>query len=403
MNVTKNQLLCAVVGITLSVAAFFVDQMDSPLQDGYGLERNSYGQGEKEEEILIEGLSEDKIPITLQIGERRYDEKEAEAAMDALAERLPEQIAGDNPSLNEVRMPLNLPVWLDEWGIRIDWKPENRELLEPDGMIHGEESPESGTQTQLTAVLTAGEYTAEYLFTVRIFPPDRSVMETKLLQFQAMLRQIDEGQSTLNQFVLPEEYEGKRLRYSKKPDYSFVLFSCLGFLTAALLPLRKRQKLKEEAQRRERQMLLDYPEIVSKLVVFSGAGLPIRKAWERIVLDYERNSKEKRAAYEEMAGVYHMMQRGVSELQAYAEFGNRCRCLPYRKLSGLLEQNLRNGSEGLRRVLENEMENAFEQKKNLARKMGEEASTKLLLPLFMLLLIVMVMVTVPAFLSFGIG
>ncbi len=48
-------------------------------------------------------------------------------------------------------------------------------------------------------------------------------------------------------------------------------------------------------------------------------------------------------------------------------------------------------------VLEAEMEAAFEQRKNLARRLGEEASTKLLLPLFMMLLIVMVMITVPAF------
>ena len=110
----------------------------------------------------------------------------------------------------------------------------------------------------------------------------------------------------------------------------------------------------------------------------------------------------RRAAYEEMAGVYHMMQRGVPELRAYAEFGNRCRLLPYRKLAAILEQNVRKGSEHLRPLLESEMEDAFEQRKNLARRMGEEASTKLLAPLFLILMIVMVMVSMPAFLSFGI-
>ena len=47
------------------------------------------------------------------------------------------------------------------------------------------------------------------------------------------------------------------------------------------------------------------------------------------------------------------------------------------------------------------MENAFEQRKNLARRQGEQASTKLLLPLLLMLMIVMVMVSVPAFLAFG--
>ena len=48
------------------------------------------------------------------------------------------------------------------------------------------------------------------------------------------------------------------------------------------------------------------------------------------------------------------------------------------------------------------MENAFEERKAAARKIGEETGTKLLIPLFMMLLIVMVMVSVPAFLAFGI-
>ena len=43
---------------------------------------------------------------------------------------------------------------------------------------------------------------------------------------------------------------------------------------------------------------------------------------------------------------------------------------------------------------------AFEQRKNLAKKLGEEAGTKLLLPLFLMLGVVMVMMVVPAFLAF---
>ena len=57
------------------------------------------------------------------------------------------------------------------------------------------------------------------------------------------------------------------------------------------------------------------------------------------------------------------MQRGVPEIQAYSEFGNRCRVLPYRKLAGILEQNVKNGSKSLTPVLEAEMEAAFEQRK----------------------------------------
>ena len=49
---------------------------------------------------------------------------------------------------------------------------------------------------------------------------------------------------------------------------------------------------------------------------------------------------------------------------------------PYIKLAALLEQSQKNGSKQLRNALELEMVSAFEQRKNAARKMGEEAGTQ---------------------------
>ena len=43
---------------------------------------------------------------------------------------------------------------------------------------------------------------------------------------------------------------------------------------------------------------------------------------------------------------------------------------------------------------------AWEERVNLARRIGEEASTKLLLPLFLMLGVVMAMVMVPAMMAF---
>ena len=47
-----------------------------------------------------------------------------------------------------------------------------------------------------------------------------------------------------------------------------------------------------------------------------------------------------------------------------------------------MSQNLRKGTRGLTELLEREAEDAFEQRKNLAKKAGEEAGTKLMIPLF---------------------
>ena len=72
----------------------------------------------------------------------------------------------------------------------------------------------------------------------------------------------------------------------------------------------------------------------------------------------------------------------------------------YVKLGALLSQNIKKGSRGLLAEMEQEVKEAFEDRKAMARKLGEEAGTKLLGPMAMMLAVVMIIVIVPAFLSF---
>ena len=69
------------------------------------------------------------------------------------------------------------------------------------------------------------------------------------------------------------------------------------------------------------------------------------------------------------------------------------------KFGMLLSQNLRKGTKGLTNLLQREAQEAFEERKNMAKKLGEEAGTKLMIPLFLMLAVVFVIVTVPAFLT----
>ena len=377
----KKQVLCILLGIILAAAGYLVEKRDGALEDGNRLNRYAYGEGERQQEVWVRGLCEKEIPVEISLGEREYAEEDAKKALLEAGGKLADLIRGNNLSLQEVREDLHLVGWLEEEGIRVRWTPEDAEWIQTDGTVLNEECPEKGIQTELTASLQAGVFSREYRFPVTLYPPLRTKQQEKEAGFKRLLKQMDEAQRTEGQLVLPKMYEGKNLSYRVRGDREYLLFPVLGIAAAILLPLYEKQKESE-------------------------ARLPVRRAWERIVLEYEAacqaGTQTERAAYREMAAAYHRMQRGVPELQAYAEFGAGCRLRPYRKLSGLLEQNVRNGAEGLRKALETEMESAFEEEKALARRRGEEASTKLMLPLFLMLMIIMVMVSVPAFLAFGI-
>ncbi len=402
----KKQVLCVLLGIILAFAGYLVEKRDGALEDGNRLSRYTYGEGERQQEVWVRGLWEKEIPVEIALGEREYEEEAAKKALLEAGSKLADRIRGNNPSLQEVREDLHLVGWLEEEGIRIRWTPEDTAWIQTDGTVCNEDCPGGGIQTELTASLQAGAFSREYQFPVTLYPPIRTERQEKEAGFKRLLKQMDEAQRTDGDLVLPEVYEGEQLSYRVRGNREYLLFLVLGLVAAFLLPLYEKQKESEEKKKKKRELMEDYPEIVSKLTVFSGAGLPVRRAWERIVLEYEAacraGTQTERAAYQEMAAAYHRMQRGVPELQAYAEFGAGCHSRPYRKLSGLLEQNVRNGAEGLRKALEAEMESAFEEQKALARRRGEEASTKLLLPLFLMLMIIMVMVSVPAFLAFGI-
>ena len=78
-------------------------------------------------------------------------------------------------------------------------------------------------------------------------------------------------------------------------------------------------------------------------------------------------------------------------------FGRRISMLQYMKFSTLLVQNLKKGSDDLLRRMELEAEDAVRIRRELAKKQGEEAGTKLLLPMMLMLVVVFAMILTAAF------
>ena len=177
----------------------------------------------------------------------------------------------------------------------------------------------------------------------------------------------------------------------------------MAMFAAVTVYVGKDRELQKQVRERERQMSRDYARVVSKLVLLMGAGAAVRTAWEMIVKDYQEKKEagqvKLRYVYEEMALACHEMHSGVAETKAYENFGIRCRLPCYLKLSSLLEQNLRKGGKGLSQILNAEIAEAFEQRKDCALSQGEEASTRLLFPLVMMLGAVMLLILAPAVMS----
>lgn len=404
MAVGRKQLACLAAGLALGIAAELSSGADSGLKEGNILARNSYGEGDVSYRLTVEGLRDESVPVEVVLPERVYTDEEAHQAYDAVMDALPQLILGGNPSLEEVRQDLNLITYMEDYGVRLRWESEEPELLDSFGKVSGEGLDEQGAEVSLHVRLTEGHWPEEHLLSVRVRPPVLSEAETDHKDFMELIKKEDARQAASDHMELPAEFHGRSLRYSIAGESSFLPMAGLGAAAALLISVKEKNDVRKGEAARKRQMMLDYPEVLSRLTIFLGAGMSIRTAWDKIALEYkemeEKGRRRLRYVYEEMYETSCQMRGGVPEGAAYEEFGRRCGLQPYIKLGGLLEQNRRNGSKNLRDTLKGEMADAFEQRKHQARRLGEEAGTKLLLPLFMLLTVVMIMIAVPALMEF---
>lgn len=403
----KVQAVCCIVTCLILYAflSFFSASESFVTPDGT-IQREGYGGDDRQYQLYVNGILEEPLPLTVEVGARQYTEAEAERVFLEMMDSMEDRIRGDNSALTEVRTALTLPTWLDEYGIRLRWSSSNPEILDSFGRVQDSMlDAAEGCWVSLHVQLSADTFRKEYEIPVRVLPPKRDQQQILIDGLMSEIKRRNEAQQAEASLSLPEAYAGKELRYEGGEESGYGILLLLGVVAAALCYARGEANKKDQEKRRERELLLDYPELLSKLMVFTGAGMTVRGAWERMVTDYESavqtEKQKRRAAYEEMGQTWHQLQSGMPEGAAYREFGKRCRLQPYLKLSSLLEQNRKTGTKNLREILQAEMADAFEQRKNLARRLGEEAGTKLLLPLFMMLGIVMVMIMVPAMMTMG--
>lgn len=402
MKIGKKQVLCVCGGIVCFLLAEWVSGVEDIGKTGVLL-RNSYGEGESGYELIVDGLPDGEELIRVTVGERIYTEEEAEEVFANVMSTMAARILGENQSLSEVRTDLNLTTWLDDVGVKIRWSSEDPDIIDSFGHIKDPNLPKNGVSVWLTAYLMTGEFSEEYEIPIRVLPPVLSPREAVVAGLMKRIVFLDRMQQTTDRLQLPEQYGGNTLHYRDGSRANNEILLVFGVLMAVLLYARDRMEVEEKKKRRGREMMADYSEIVFKLMVFIGAGMTVQNAWERLVLDYQERLRQgrikTRAAYEEMAATLNQIACGVSEGQAYISFGKRCQLQPYLKLSSLLEQNRKTGTKNLKNLLEAEMNHAWEQRKTMARRLGEEAGTKLLVPLFLMLGIVMVIIMVPAMLS----
>ncbi|MEG2821650.1 MAG: hypothetical protein RR869_03295 [Lachnospiraceae bacterium] len=400
---TSTQIFgCLLAANTLAFLLLVIDTGGNSGGKQERILRNHHGRGTKTEELqmTIPGKVK-REPVKIKVQEQAYTKKEIQALFKKVVQELDTVILGKNKSKDRVETNLNLIQTVPDTGISMEWALNRYDVMNIYGELQKGELKEEGTLVEIRGVMHYDTEEALYVTNVRIYPLKKTGNQKVVSEVQKMTEESDRQTKEQKALKLPTTWKGEKVIWTKPVNRRGYVVLALGGVGAGLLLLLKKQKEYKKRQERRQQMMLDYPEIVNKFMLLLGAGMTVKNAWKKIVSDYaeQREILGMRYAYEEMNQTLRQMQGGVTEAESYERFGKRCGLQPYLKLGALLSQNLRKGTKGLSDLLQLEAIQAFEERKNLAKRLGEEASTKLLVPMFFMLAIVLVIVIVPAFLS----
>lgn len=141
--------------------------------------------------------------------------------------------------------------------------------------------------------------------------------------------------------------------------------------------------------KRSESISKDIPEVLTELTLLVNAGMVLRDAWRKTAKSGDG------VLYVEMLRTAEHVDNGVTEFDAYREFAERCGDQYLDKIISAMVQNLTKGNRELVEFLRRTASECWSQRKQSVLKKGEEASTKLLLPIGLMFLGVLLMIMLP--------
>ncbi len=389
-SLKKKLCYSGIVSLVLLVTAAAAERI--PKVPDYSIERPKAGENPRTEALLA-GEKE----IALQIGAVEYTDEEIEQLLEKDEKWLKGIVLGENESLESVRTDLVFPGKTEGGGADIYWMTDAPWLVNASGEVFNEELAEA-EQVQISAEISYGTEKRVVCFLVTVFEKEYSLEEQELRAIIKELSIKEQESRTDRNFELPKQVQGTAIyrKSGEGPGVSGVLV-----LTALLLPLIIYYHYigEQEEQQKKRQETAEnsYVEFVTKLSLLMAAGITTRQAVFRMAEEYEKTCGAEYLLTKELKAAKQELENGYSEGVAYEAFGRRMGTLPYQRMTALLSQNSAKGVQGLRGLLLQEAAEVMAQERATIKVKGEQAGTKLLLPMMILLGLVFAILLVPAF------
>lgn len=401
----KNKIILVLAGsVILSIAVGFSQSMKDNTVTG--ISRPVAGQT-KEIEIDAYAHGEDEpFPVNIKLSSRSYTDEETDALLEAAYEELLETVKKGNTDLEHVSESLDLRTSYAGGLVSAEWSSSDYETVSFDGTVSNEELGEDEIRyVTLPVRLSMGERFKDALVEVTVRAPVLDEASKYVKHIKEAIDTEDMKNSGEEIVPLPVEVDGDEIHFeTRSEDVSPLIFIPLGIACAVCIWFYERQRLQKLERDRQQLLSSDYAALSSKLSLLCGAGMTVFSAWKRVAEGYlkdrEAGLTERKESYEKMNEALEMMNNGMSEPEAYARFGESCGVREYKKLGSYLSEYVKKGTGDLKRLLQTEAQESFIRRRAAVKVRAEEAGTRLLFPMMLMLGVVMAIVLLPAAKSF---
>lgn len=392
MKTKEAKLILAIFFVTVLI--YSISETEAVIDETGKIERTGY-DGETSTVILtadIESVGSKNIEIDIK--NRQYTKQQCDEMYIECRPELIDIVLNGNDDFNNISGDLNLISGIEGYPFEFSWYVDNKSIVDENGKLiaHGR------GETTIYLTVSYEEWKREEVFNVQADAINSQDTEYIMNDLVEAIHKTEEEDRTGESIILPKEINGLKVSYSdKKSGRNPAIFLFPIVASVAIIWGAEKDKNKQKEDRKER-ILSEFAVVVQKMVMYLSAGMSLRNAWVRIYEDSIFQKKEN-PIYQEMGITINELKNGVSETDAYIGFSNRIGIPAITRFTTLISQNLKKGSTNLSDLLSVEAKEAFEERKRRARVKGEQAGTKMLLPMMLLMIIVMVIIMMPAFWS----
>ena len=337
----------------------------------------------------------------ISVSPQEYKTEQLNTMAETVFTMLPQYFLAENESVEAVSSNLYFPTQIEGYPFEITWFPSDVMLVSPEGELFNQSllAPQS---CRLAVDLTYGEFHAAKDYDIQVIPALRTAGVLRQEQLADAVRLWLQQYPDEREITLPLEIEGAYIYGALPQKSATLLWGFLGVSWLFFREARKREEVKKAQKKYREDLLRVYPIFVNQMVLYLAAGMTGRTALFQVMQMLETSGEQKNdALHRELKNLFHEMETGVSEKEAYRHFGKRCGQADYGKLMSLLIQAMLVGGKGLFARMEELEEEAFIKRREAAKCRGEAASTKLLIPMIVLLAVVMLLLIVPGFYGMG--